>query len=526
MCKLKWHTEKRKVKELIQWDKNPRKISETQKKQLKKSLEKFNLMSIPVINTDNLIISGHQRVKVLSALGRNDEEIDVRIPNRKLTENEIKEANIRENKNTGEFDYDLLGGGEFELDMLADVGFDDGELSLIFPEEEKEITEDDVPDANEVESIAKLGDIWQLGKHRLMCADCTVNENAVLLMDNKTSILLHADPPYGMGKEKDGVVNDNLYSDKLDKFQMSWFNIFRPFLENNASVYIWGNAEDLWRLWYSWGLKDLERLTLRNEIVWDKEYGQGILNDDFRCYPPVSERCLFFMLGEQGFNTNADNYWDGWETIRSYLEQERIKAGWDIPAMKRAVGHSDLSGDHWTCKSQWSFPTADVYKKLQQASNSKAFQREYDELKQEYDELKKEFYSTRAYFDNSHDKMTDVWQYPRVKGDERLEHATPKPVEMIARIIKSSSPKKSIIIEPFLGSGSTLIACEQTDRICYGMEIEPKYVSVVILRWLKFMVNNGKEGEIIFKCNGETVDYQGFKNQLTESSKKSKQIVH
>jgi len=135
MCKLEWHTEKRKIKELIQWDKNPRKISDKQKKQLKKSLEKFNLMSIPVINTDNLIISGHQRVKILSALGRNDEEIDVRVPNRTLTENEIKEANIRENKNTGEFDYDLLGGGEFELDMLADVGFDDSELSLIFPEE-------------------------------------------------------------------------------------------------------------------------------------------------------------------------------------------------------------------------------------------------------------------------------------------------------------------------------------------------------------------------------------------------------
>lgn len=138
MCKLVWHTETRKINELVQWDKNPRKISTKQKKELKKSLEKFNVMSIPVINTDNLIISGHQRIKILCLLGRDNEEIDVRVPNRKLTEDEIKEANIRENKNTGEFDYDLLGNGDFALEMLMDIGFDADEfLELTGNKEEK-----------------------------------------------------------------------------------------------------------------------------------------------------------------------------------------------------------------------------------------------------------------------------------------------------------------------------------------------------------------------------------------------------
>jgi DNA modification methylase len=112
-----------------------------------------------------------------------------------------------------------------------------------------------------------------------------------------------------------------------------------------------------------------------------------------------------------------------------------------------------------------------------------AFKREHDELKREHDELKREFYATRAYFDNTHDNMTDVWDYPRVIGEERLGHATPKPVAMIERCIRSSSEENAIVIEPFLGSGTTLIAAEKTNRKCYGMEISPKYCDVIIQRW-------------------------------------------
>ncbi|MFM6252739.1 MAG: hypothetical protein ACKPEQ_26945, partial [Dolichospermum sp.] len=95
-----------------------------------------------------------------------------------------------------------------------------------------------------------------LGSHFLMCGDCTIGSNAKKLanaagVDKVT--LLHADPPYGMGKEKDGVSNDNLYGDKLDKFQMQWWQTARLYLKDNASAYIWGNAEDLWRLWYKNG---------------------------------------------------------------------------------------------------------------------------------------------------------------------------------------------------------------------------------------------------------------------------------
>ena len=182
------------------------------------------------------------------------------------------------------------------------------------------------------------------------------------------------------------------------------------------------------------------------------------------------------MPGEQGFSTNADNYWEGWEPIRAYLEQERLTMGWDIPTMKRLVGHSDLSRDHWTSKSQWSFPTREVYEALQRAARGDGFKRDYDDLKRDY-------YATRAFFDNTHEGMTDVWQFPRVKGADRWEHATPKPVTIMERIVRSSSHPTDPILDPFLGSGSMLMACETLNRTCYGVDIAPQYIAVTLQRW-------------------------------------------
>ena len=333
----------------------------------------------------------------------------------------------------------------------------------------------------------ELGQLWQLGDHRLLCGDSTRAEDVARVMGGEKAELLHADPPYGMGKEKDGVENDNLYAAKLDAFQMLWWRAFRPSLADNGSAYIWGNAEDLWRLWYVGGLKNSERLTLRNEIVWDKvnqsgKYdGNGIGSSIGRQYASISERCLFFMLGEQGFNNNADNYWEGWEAIRTYLKEEIQKVNWSEKDIKQICGVGMYS--HWFTKSQWTFIPEEHYRKLQAATKGDAFKRDYDELKREYDELKRDFYATRAYFNNTHDNMTDVWSFGRVTGDERHGHATPKPVKMIARAIMSSSPDNGTVAEPFSGSGTTLIACEQLNRKCRAIEISPAYVAVALQRW-------------------------------------------
>lgn len=125
---IKFLNAKRKLKDLVPLDYNPRKISEKEKEQLKKSLEKFGLAEVPVINKNNNILAGHQRIAILVALYGKKEEIDVRVPNRLLTVKEEKEYNIRSNKNTGSWDFkdDFLLN--FEKEDLLEWGFEDFEL--------------------------------------------------------------------------------------------------------------------------------------------------------------------------------------------------------------------------------------------------------------------------------------------------------------------------------------------------------------------------------------------------------------
>jgi hypothetical protein len=127
---LFWTTEKRNVKELIPLPYNPRKLSERQRNDLEKSLSKFNLVEIPAVNKDNTIIAGHQRLMILTALGRGNDEIDVRIPSRMLSEAEVKEYNVRSNLNTGEWDIETLKAN-FDLTELLGWGFtQDGFIDL------------------------------------------------------------------------------------------------------------------------------------------------------------------------------------------------------------------------------------------------------------------------------------------------------------------------------------------------------------------------------------------------------------
>jgi DNA modification methylase len=375
-----------------------------------------------------------------------------------------------------------------EMDGWGDAV--DGDWDAPSEEQDEEATADLIEEAEQgaIECRFKLGDIIALGRHRIACGDSTDEGNVRKLLGDAIAALVHADPPYGMGKEKDGVLNDNLYQHKLDAFQMQWWKACRPHVADNGSAYIWGNAEDLWRLWYAGGLKNSERLTIRNEIVWDK-YDQSTCKPTviamMRSYANYTERCLFFMLGEQGFNNNADNYWEGFEPIRAFLMAEKNKSGLSNAEILAAT---NTAHTHYWTKSQWAFPTEEHYKSIQVLANGKAFKQEYDDLKREYDDLKREWYETRAYFNNTHENMTDVWHYPRVQGEERWGHATPKPVDMISRIYKSSSPDTGVIYSPFLGSGTDVIAAQKMDgdRTVYGMELSPEYIEIICRRFESF----------------------------------------
>ena len=369
---------------------------------------------------------------------------------------------------------------------MSEFGFD---IELDDIEEKNEIKEDTVPHVKDGEPKAKIGQIYQLGRHRLMCGDSTKQEDVDKLMNGVKADLVFTDPPYGMKKESEGVLNDNLNFDDLLDFNRKWIPLTFGALKDNGSWYCWGIDEPLMDI-YSNILKPMakeNKITFRNLITWDKGYGQGQLSEDFRMYPIADEKCLFVMAGVQGFSNNADNYFEGWEPIRSYLFNEwrkiSSKNDWD-----KYLGNA--MGKHYFTKSQWLLPTKEQYMKLQALGKGhQAFKKDYEEIKKDYEEIKKDYYKTRAYFNNTHDNMNNVWHFNRTTGKEREAahgHATPKPVALCGRAIETSSREDEIVLDLFGGSGSTLIACEQLNRKCYMMELDPLYVDVILDRWEKF----------------------------------------
>jgi DNA modification methylase len=475
-----------KITELSLDPSNVRKHSRRNLDAIKASLRKFGQQKPIVVDAKGIVLAGNGTLTAAQELGWTE----IQIVRTELAGVEATAFAIADNRTAelAEWEEDKLSQVLQSLkvedaDLLAATGYDAAEVDKM---SKAEVTEDEVSEPP-AEPITKAGDLWILGEHRVLCGDSTKAEDVGRLMNGTKAQLIHAEPPYGMGKEKDGVQNDNLYADKLDAFQMAWWRAFRPHAEDNASAYIWGNAEGLWRLWFVGGLRDSERLTFRSQVIWNKPpsasaWGSPIGSESMRSYPHGYEVCLFFMLGEQGFNNNADNYWEGWEPIRAYLDGERKRSGLTTDQCNKICGKQNMTQSAFT-KGGFRLISKEDYEKLRDACKGNAFKREHDELKREHDELKREFYGTRAYFDNTHDNMTDVWEFNRVTGEERHGHATPKPIEMMARAIKSSTGDGGLLVEPFLGSGTTLIAAEQLGRKCYGMEISPAYCDVIVQRW-------------------------------------------
>ena len=444
------------------------------------SIREFGFKVPVIVDGDNVIVAGHTRVKAARKLGMSAVPCIIADD---LTPEQIRAFRLADNK-TAElagWDFTKLEEELLEISNQFDMsafGFDMSDF-----EEEKEIIEDEVPEVDEeAEPIAKLGDIWQLGRHRLMCGDSTDAGTVAILMDGKKADLVFTDPPYGMNKEKDGVLNDNLNYDDLLEFNKQWIPLSFDALKENGSWYCWGIDEPLMDI-YAFILKPIineNKITFRNLITWDKGSAQGQLSSNCRMYPTADEKCLFVMCGVQGFNTNTDNYFDGWESVRFYLETEAKKAKIGAKEIKEICGVGMYG--HWFTKSQWQLLTEEHYLKIQdycKANGIEAFKREYEEVKREY-------YATRAYFDNTHDNMNNVWHFGRTSGEEREltgGHATPKPIALCSRAIKSSSRGGEIVLDLFGGSGSTIIACEQLGRTCYMMELDPKYCDVIIKRW-------------------------------------------
>jgi len=473
---------------------NPRLIKDDKFKKLVQSIKDFpEMLDIRpiVVNKDMIILGGNMRFRACKEAGI--KEIPVIVTD--LSEEKQREFLIKDNTSGGEWDWDMIAN-EWDAEELEAWGLD---LPVFDIKDEGTAEEDnyEVPDTIETDIV--LGDLFEIGEHRLLCGDSTDSDAVAKLMNGQKADLAHNDPPYGMKKENDGVLNDNLNFDDLLDFNREWIPLQFMNLKESSSWYCWGIDEPLMDI-YSEILKPYMRkdeLYFRNLITWDKGNGQGQLSKTRRSYANADEKCLFVMIGEDGKNRKLEDFYEGFENILNWLKQEKNKSGLTNAQILEVT--SSAHSHYWT-KSQWLFPTEKDYNALSNASNGKAFTKEYSEIKNEYEKAKNDLYSSRAYFDNLHDNMNNVWHIKRTSQQERADtgnHATPKPIPLCERVIKSSCPNNGLVLDFFLGSGSTMVASHQLNRKCYGMELDPKYCQVIVDRMKKL------DPSIVIKKNGQ-----------------------
>ncbi len=302
MEKLKWHNEKKKVDDLIPYEKNPRKISPEQIENLKKSLKKFNLAEIPAVDIGNKIVAGHQRIMTLQLLGRGEEIIDVRMPNRKLTEKEFKQYLLISNRVGGEWKWEKLK--EFDIKMLMTTGFDDSDLSNIW--DDVLGVEDDGWDVErELQKIKKtnikIGDKFRLGQHMLLCQDAT-NPDTVKILMGKTKVdIINTDVPFNVGLSYQlGVGGKKNYGGKTkDKKTDEEYRMFlKNIIENGLSVahrdchvFIWCDEKNIGLLQELYKETGLEQKRL---CIWVKNNQNPTPQIAFN---KVTEYCLYGTRG-------------------------------------------------------------------------------------------------------------------------------------------------------------------------------------------------------------------------------------
>ena len=363
------------------------------------SIRDFGFKVPIVIDADNVIIAGHTRVKAARKLGLKSVPCIIADD---LTPEQIRAFRLADNK-TAElavWDFDKLNEELAAIDMDMSVfGFD-----MLEFEEEKKVVEDEVPEVDQDADVTKLGDIWQLGRHRLMCGDSTDKATVELLMDGKKADMVFTGPPYGYNyqsnmREKtskfDVIENDDKILD------------FFPCVQSvcDGFVYIcttWKTADkwiELFKQYYD----------LTNVIIWDK--GGGGIGDLFHTFSTDYEMILVCNNGHE------------------------------------------IKGKRYG--SVWNFANQEITKmKKEELLNIVLEQK----------------------------KFCSIWREKKDAPNEYV-HPTQKPVSLSARAIRSSTDIEDSVLDLFGGSGSTLIACEQLDRTCYMMELDPKYCDVIIKRW-------------------------------------------
>lgn len=452
------------------------------------SIQKYGFKNPLIADSSLVVYCGNTRLKAARKLKLPTVPVIIADD---LTSEQIREYALIDNKSgeIAEWDADLLWQ---ELDALDLSEFD---LDWGTPENEevKGIIEDTPPEVeDECEVICEFGDIWQLGKHRLVCGDSTDAETVKKLMNGKTADCVFTDPPYGMKKESDGVLNDNLNYDDLLEFNKKWIPLTFEHLKDMGGWYCWGIDEPLMDI-YSHILKPLARrneIVIRNYLTWAKHSAFGMKSSLMLSYPRETEKCWFVVKGANWNNNNAEFFNYKYQLIVDYLNEQAQLVGLNAKKLRELTGVQMWS--HWFTHSQFTVIPENHYKKLQEEyGKDGAFLLSHAELREligAVDDKKQpdKPYFDLTWFDDGDIPLTDVWRNSITTIKEREhtgDHATPKPLKICERGIVTSTKVGEIVLDLFGGSGSTLIACEQLNRVCYMCELDPKYCDVIIKRW-------------------------------------------
>ena len=402
---------------LIPYVNNARTHSQEQVNKLRGSLREFGFINPVIIDSDFNVIAGHGRL--MAAKEEGIEEVPCVLVDY-LTEAQKKAYILADNRYAQDAGWDeellrleieALEGMDFDVSL---TGFDDQEIADLFADGESTGAKDDdfdLSDALEKAAFVERGDVWVVGRHRLMCGDATSPEDVATLMEGKKANLIITDPPYNVAFESsDGlsIKNDKMENDKFYEFLLAAFKNMAEHLEKGGSAYVFH--------------ADTEGLNFRKAFI------------------------------DAGFHLSGCCIW-----VKNSL----------------VLGRSDY---------QWQHEPV-LYGFLQNG---------------------KHYWSK-----NAGRSQTTIWNFDKPKKNKN--HPTSKPLDLLAYPIGNSSQENTIVIDTFGGSGSTLMTCEQTNRICYTMELDEKYASVILRRY----VEDTDDAENVYVIrNGEKLMYSDLVKEV------------
>ena len=475
--------ERVKIDELTADPANVRKHNEKNISAIKASLKRFGQQKPIVVDADGIVRAGNGTLSAAISLGWS--HIDIH--RTELRGAEATAYAIADNRTAELAEWDeaalaqQLAGLQIEDEELAEsCGFDAGEIEKMALAE-KEVVEDEVPEPP-ADPITKAGDLWLLGDHRLLCGDSTKAEDIASLLNGQNPALLLADPPY-FGKVDADWDND---FDGYEGFLAFLDGVFRLWIPKmiDRGTSGWWCAPD-----FAWHIEERLRkhAAVFNHIVWSKGKSLGTTASvqEMRRWRPRSERLLLCekqhspdaLLASFNAKTAHIAARSAYASIIDRMMAWQKQAGLTNREIDNCLGKNGMAG-HYFGRSQWALPTQDAWDKMRPLFKSRGVDiGEFDAQRLEFDAQRREFDAET--FDN----LTDVWEMSAPHGDERHGHPTPKPVALISKLVSAHSRADDLVADPFLGSGTTLIAAEQLGRKCYGMEISPAYCDVIVKRW-------------------------------------------